>query len=141
MLRRQLIHFALAGTLGFLVDAAVVQSLVRAFGCDPYLARIPAVLLAILTTFAYNRQVTFADRRSQRIVAELGRYVLSCSAGLVANYGAYATVIGMLPQLRDWPVVGVAVGSVAGMAVNFVAARYFVFARPSSGSDGGEASG
>ncbi len=136
MLRRQLLHFALAGTLGFVVDAALVQGLVRFAGMDPYLARIPAVAAAILTTFAYNRAITFADRRSPRLLAEFGRYVLSCSAGLAANYAAYAAVLGGFPALRDWPVAGVAVGALAGMVVNFVAARYFVFARPPASSDG-----
>lgn len=135
MLRRQLLHFALAGGLGFLVDASLVQGLVGLAGMDPYLARIPAVAAAILTTFAYNRAITFADRRGPRMLAEFGRYVLSCSAGLVANYAAYAAVLAGFPALREWPVAGVAVGALAGMVVNFAAARYFVFARAPAASE------
>lgn len=136
MLRRQLLHFALAGSLGFLVDAALVQTLVRMADMDPYLARMPAVAAAILATFAYNRAITFADRRGPRMLAEFGRYVLSCSAGLVANYAAYAAVLGSVAAVRTWPVAGVAVGALSGMVVNFVAARYFVFARASASIKG-----
>lgn len=141
MLRRQLVHFAIAGSLGFGVDAALVQGLVGLAGADPYLARFPAVAAAILTTFAYNRGITFADRRSPRVLREFLRYLLSCSAGLVANYAAYVAVLATWSGLRVWPVAGVAAGSIAGMAVNFLAARYFVFARGSSPDAAGRRSG
>lgn len=126
MLRRQFLHFCVAGTLGFLVDAGLVQALVWA-GAGPYLARLVSVSLAVLTTFAYNRRVTFHDRPGGPLPSAFGRYLLGNAAGLSVNYGAYALLVASLPVARSWPVLAVAVGSVAGMLVNFAAARHFVF--------------
>lgn len=131
MLRRQVLHFAIAGSLGFVLDAGLVQLLSGPGGWDPLLARVLSVAAAIAFTFAYNRHITFADRRSARIGREFGRYLLGNAAGLATNYGAFVLCLALWPLLRQWPAIGVAVGSLAGMGVNFVAARYFVFARSS----------
>lgn len=127
MLARQFLHFCVAGTLGFLVDAGVVQALVGFAGADPFIARIASVALAVLTTFSYNRQVTFRGQRSARWGRELGRYLLGNAAGLSVNYAAYAASLLAWSELRDWPAAAVAIGSLAGMLVNFAAARWFVF--------------
>ena len=126
MLRRQFLHFCVAGTLGFLVDAGLVQALVWG-GVGPYLARVVSVALAVLTTFAYNRRITFHDRPGGALLPAFGRYLLGNAAGLSVNYGAYAAMVASVPLAKSWPVLAVAVGSVAGMLVNFVAARHFVF--------------
>ena len=127
MLRRHFLHFCIAGTLGFLVDAGVVQLLVSLTDVGPYLARVFSVALAILTTFTYNRTITFHERRSGNIAGEFGRYLLGNAAGLSVNYGTYAPVVAASATAQAWPVLAVAVGSIAGMAVNFLAARHFVF--------------
>jgi len=126
VLRRQFLHFCVAGTLGFLVDAGLVQALVWG-GAGPYLARVVSVAVAVLTTFAYNRRVTFRDRPGGPLPTAFGRYLLGNAAGLSVNYAAYAAVVATLPLARAWPVLAVAVGSLAGMLVNFAAARHFVF--------------
>ena len=127
MLARQVLHFCIAGTLGFAVDAGVVQALVSLGGADPYLARGLSVALAMATTWLYNRHRTFADRRSRRWLREAGLYVLANLGGFAVNYGAYAVALSLWPLTRSWPVIAVAIGSVAGMAVNFASARWLVF--------------
>ena len=129
MLRRQFLHFCIAGTLGFLVDAGLLQWLVSGPGMGPYLARVLSVSAAILTTFAYNREVSFRSTRGDSLVPEFGRYLLGNAAGLSVNYGAYAVLIAASTTARSWPVLAVAAGSLAGMLVNFAAARHFVFVR------------
>ena len=49
--------------------------------------------------------------------------------GFSVNYAVYALMLWMLPLVHRWPVLGVAAGSVAGLVVNFVLARRFVFRR------------
>ena len=133
MLRRQFLHFCVAGVLGFLVDAGLVELLVKAAGVGPYLARVVSVSAAILTTFTYNREISFRASRSDRPLREFGRYLLGNAGGLSVNYGTYAACIAGLALAREWPVLAVAAGSVAGMLVNFASARYFVFVARESG--------
>jgi len=127
MLRRQLLHFALAGSLGFLIDASVTQGLVRLAGFDPHPARIIAIALTIAFTFWYNRRITFIGRGRGGLLAQFGRYLAGNSLGLVGNYAAFAACLSLWPWLRTWPAVAVAAGALVGMGINFVAARYFVF--------------
>lgn len=134
MLRRHLLHFGVAGSIGFLVDAGLTQLLVVMAGAEPLLARVLGVAAAIAVTFSYNRSITFADRTGGALWPALLRYLAGNSAGLVANYSAFMICLSLWPWLRTWPALAVAAGALVGMSVNFVAARYFVFVRE-SGSD------
>ena len=130
MLHREFLHFAIGGTLGFIVDASLLQLMVKLGGADPFAARVISVLVAIVCTWQYNRHITFVARRSPRWLAEFGRYLLGNGAGLCVNYLAYVLLLVWLPSLRESPWPGVAAGAVAGMLVNFAAARHFAFRGP-----------
>lgn len=134
MLHRQLLHFSIAGSLGFLIDASVTQMLVQFAAIDPYLARAVAVGLTIIFTFGYNRSITFAGQGNSGSWPQFARYLAGNSAGLIVNYAVYAACLALWPWLRVWPVIAVAAGALAGMSVNFVAARYLVFKRSSETS-------
>jgi putative flippase GtrA len=47
--------------------------------------------------------------------------------GFVCNYGTYAALVAGVPLVAAQPVIGVAAGSLAGMAANFLMSRRFVF--------------
>lgn len=127
---RQLLLFGVAGTLGFLVDAGVVSLLVNVLDWNPYLARLVSFLCAVATTFVFNRAYTFAATDASGTLAQqAGRYLLAMTGGFVVNYGAYAVLVHYVALAREWPVIGVAVGSVLGLVVNFVSSRYWVFKR------------
>lgn len=127
---RQLVLFGIAGTLGFLVDAGVVSLLVNGLDWNPYLGRLLSFLCAVATTFVFNRAYTFAAAdASGTLVQQAGRYLLAMTGGFVVNYGAYALLVHQMALVREWPVIGVAVGSVLGLAVNFISSRYWVFKR------------
>jgi len=124
---RQLFWFAIAGTLGFLVDAGVVSLLVNGLDWNPYLARLLSFLCAVATTFAFNRTVTFAAGGRGDLGRQAGQYLVAMLGGFAVNYGAYALLVYQFELVRQWPVIGVAAGSIAGLVVNFLAARFWVF--------------
>lgn len=127
---RQLLLFAIAGTLGFLVDAGMVSLLVNVLDWNPYLGRLLSFLCAVATTFVFNRAYTFAAADAAGTLAQqAGRYLLAMTGGFVVNYGAYAVLVHQVELVREWPVIGVAVGSILGLVVNFVSSRYWVFRR------------
>jgi putative flippase GtrA len=129
--RRQILLFAISGVIGFVVDAGIVQLLVREFGANPYGARVLSFLAAATTTWGFNRRYTFAGHGGASRRRELARYLIAMAFGFVLNYGAYALCVATWPLVRSWPAIGVAVGSVAGAVVNFLSSKYWIF-RPSA---------
>jgi putative flippase GtrA len=129
-LRRELMLFAAAGVLGFVVDAGIVQFLVREIGVGPYAARVASFLAAATTTWGFNRRYTCAGRSSGSRRRELLRYLVAMACGVALNYGAYAACVLAWPLVREWPAIGVAAGSVAGALVNFLSSQYWIFRAP-----------
>ncbi|MEO6688563.1 MAG: GtrA family protein [Dokdonella sp.] len=134
MLRKQILLFAIVGVIGFVVDAGVVQLLVREFAINPYSARVVSFLAAATTTWGFNRSYTFAGHSSGSRRRELLRYLVAMAIGFALNYGAYVACISIWPLVRtDWPAIGVAAGSVAGAIVNFLSSKYWIFRVPKAG--------
>lgn len=124
----RLLRFGVVGTLGFALDATVLLGLLAFTALDPYLARIPAFLAAATLTWALNRTWTFSDARRRRAVGQWARWIGAMVLGALVNYGTYAALITVWAVAGQWPVLGVAAGSLAGLLVNYTLARRFVFA-------------
>lgn len=123
----QFLRFGVVGTVGFLVDAAVLLGML-ALGLGPYGGRVISYLAATSTTFALNRAWTFRTaRRDTPVATQWGRFLALNLVGFAANYGTYAALIASVPLVAAHPVLGVAAGSVAGMFINFGLSRRFVF--------------
>jgi putative flippase GtrA len=128
-LDRKLIWFVLVGGAGFLVDAAVLQVLVFGFGLNVFLARLFSFVTAASVTWTANRALTFSapSRPWRALSAEWLRYLLTSLGGAAVNYGAFAIAISSAPTVRSYPVIAVAIGSVAGMCVNYALYARVVF--------------
>jgi putative flippase GtrA len=132
----QFLHFALIGALGFLVDAASLQAFLNIAGLDLYWARGGSFLIAVTFTWWMNRRFTFQSS-DNRLLLEWGRFLAANSLGGAVNLGTYAALVATLDLVASFPVLGVAVGSIAGLAVNFVGSRFFVFHRSGDTVTGG----
>ncbi|HZP65037.1 MAG TPA: GtrA family protein [Rudaea sp.] len=124
---RQFATFCIGGTLGFVVDAGVLQLLVVGFGWDRYSARILSFLAAATATWIFNRSYTFRGPRRHSLAGEWARYIVAMSGGFVCNFLAYSALVYFLDLQRQWLVLAVGAGSVAGLGVNFLASRYWVY--------------
>lgn len=129
-LRKEILLFAISGAIGFVVDAGIVQWLVRGFAFNPYGARVLSFLAAATTTWAFNRRYTFSGRSSGSKRRELLRYLIAMAFGFALNYGTYAACLALWPLVHQWPAIGVAAGSVAGAFVNFLSSKYWIFREP-----------
>lgn len=125
----QFLRFGAVGTVGFVVDAAVLYAMLG-LGAGPYLGRVPAYLAAATTTWALNRRWTFRDE-GRDAGGAAGRqwalFALLNLGGFVVNYGTYATLVRLVPVVAAYPVLGVAAGALAGMTGNFLLSRRYVF--------------
>lgn len=130
-LRRELVGFAVGGVLGFIVDASIVQSLVRLVGWHPYPARAVSFTVAATFTWWWSRKVTFAHRQSAHAAhAEWIRWVALMLGGAVLNLGTFVVALKLFPALREWPAIATAAGAAAGAGCNFVMARLALFKAP-----------
>ena len=126
-LRHQLFLFWVAGTIGFIVDAGVVQLLVSKAGANPYIARLFSFLCAATATWVFNRRYTFHGRPGYGLFGEWSRYIAAMCIGFAVNYTVYALIVYDSAFVHDWPSIGVAAGSLPGAAFNFLSARLWVF--------------
>jgi len=122
----QFLRFGVVGTAGFLMDSAVLLGML-AIGAGPYAGRLVSYLAAASLTFALNRGWTFRSAARAPVAPQWGRFVLLNLLGFAVNYGTYVTVLAAIPLAAAHPVLGVAAGSIAGMVINFVVSRRFVF--------------
>ena len=123
---RELFLFGLAGLIGFIVDSGVLYLLKASLGL--YYGRLFSFICAVLTTWILNRHLTFSQRSSGlSLTGEFSRYFGLMLGGGVVNYATYAALVYFVEFVARQPVWGVAAGSCAGMLVNYLTARFFVF--------------
>ena len=126
----QMLRFGIVGGIGFLVDAGLLHVMLL-LGLGYYGGRVVSFLAAATTTWILNRSFTF--RRETPLTAhpagEWLAYLGLMVIGGVVNYGTYAAAIELSEPVRRAPVLGVALGSLAGMAINFWTSKTMVFER------------
>ncbi|WIY53409.1 GtrA family protein [Devosia sp. YIM 151766] len=125
-MRRRILPFALAGIIGFLVDAGVLLLTSPLLG--PFRGRLLSFAAAVLATWLINRNFAFADKAAGTGKSrELLRYFLAMLPGMAVNWLIYGLVLTLLPATSAGLILAVAAGSLAGMAANLVAADRLVF--------------
>jgi putative flippase GtrA len=115
-------RFCAAGTLGFVIDAGILQLLVVGAHINPYAARVVSFLSAASATWLINRRYTFAVNHKPT-QAEWRRYVSLMLLGALVNFGVFSLCIAFWDLARTQPWLGVALGSIAGMGLNFSTSR------------------
>jgi putative flippase GtrA len=123
----QLLRFSVVGAVGFCVDALVLYALLSFVISDPYLARIPSFLCAATTTWLLNRNWTFSTSAHGRRLNQWGVYTLAMLSGAATNYACYVLVVLALPAVALSPLLGLVVGSLAGLSLNYTLARNLIF--------------
>jgi len=124
----EFLKFGLVGTLGFVVDASVLYACMHFLGLGPYSGRALSFVTAVLVTWFCNRHFTFKDKKGNHAAStQLGKFFVSCLGGFVFNYGTYALLITHSDLIHTYPIIGVAIGSIAGLFFNFGASKYVVF--------------
>jgi putative flippase GtrA len=124
----QLVTFGLIGVAGFVVDTSVLYAAIYV-GLGLYAGRAVSYLAAVTFSWAFNSRYTFKRHDVADRFLQWRRFLISQLSGAAINLGVYAGLIRASRYCGQHPVIGVAVGSLAGLLVNFVAARLYVFER------------
>lgn len=129
-IRAQIVGFAFAGVAGFVVDASILY-VGLATGLGPFVGRAVSFCCSVWVTWRINRRWTFTAPQGseQSAWGEWRRYLVAMSGGGLVNYGVYSATVIALYGFPFGPLFAVAVGSLAGMVVNFVGAKLWVFER------------
>jgi len=122
----EFLRFGVVGTIGFVVDTAVLYAGL-AVGLGLYGGRALSYLVAASTTWALNRLWTFRGRGDGSAHRQWALFLVVNLVGFAMNYGTYAVLIAFVPMVAAHPVLGVAAGALAGMFGNFVLSRRLVF--------------
>jgi putative flippase GtrA len=121
---KKLIRFAVAGGVGFVVDAGLLALLLHTTPLGPFIARVIAIAAAMFTTWLFNRTFTFG--RSPHSLAREGfRYGSVGATSALVNYGLYAALLLSLPALQ--PLAAMVFATAASMIFSFFGYSRFVF--------------
>lgn len=127
MISRTLVWFCIVGALGFGVDVALLY--ISAPWLGWYGGRAFSFWGAATATWIFNRRLTFVPPRpptappAPRRWTEYLHYLGSMLVGGALNYGVYAVAMAVLPRGAASGLLAVALGSVAGLFINFALAR------------------
>ena len=131
----QFIRFSAIGVGGLFVDIAALWFALHLIGLDLYTGRVFSFLIAATFTWACNRSLTFAGASTDRMLHQWTRFILFNAIGGIVNFAVYVLVAVKLREAYVWPgqiasllpYVGVACGSVSGLAFNFLTSKFYVF--------------
>ena len=123
--RRQFARFTMVGVVGFVVDSSVLYLCLHGLHLGLYGGRLVSYLVAASVTWYLNRTFTFGNHAPP--ARQWARFIATNGIGAAVNYGSYCAIVALLPAGTFVPLLGVAVGAVAGLGFNFTASRRFVF--------------
>jgi putative flippase GtrA len=125
---RRFSRFIIVGSIGFLVDAGVLWLAIHWAGQGLYSGRAISFLTAATATWYLNRVITYRDREAVgRLSRQWVSYLAVSCLGAMVNYATYCGAVIAMPYAARHPTLGVAVGSIAGLLVNFTLYTTIVF--------------
>ena len=122
----EMFRFGVVGTLGFIIDTATLY-VAMSLGAGLYLGRVLSYLTAASVNWALNRAWTFRQAGQTGRRKQWALFLVVNLLGFAINYGTYTLLVSNWPLAAQNPVLGVAAGSLAGMAGNFLLSRRLVF--------------
>lgn len=127
---KQAAGFAMVGCAGFATDAALFLLLTQVADMAIYPSRAMAFVPASMVTWWLNRSLVFRTKGSPgRKRDEYLRHLGVQSIGIGLNFAAFYVAVRLGLGLHSAQLVPLAIGSLAGLAFNFVASRRFVYLR------------
>jgi len=121
-------RFGAVGVIAFVVDATTL-TLMLSLGTGFYLGRACSFVAAASCAWAINRSWTFHDASSGR-AGQWAQFLAVNSIGGTVNYSVYALIVSRFGGASvALPILAVAVGSICGLAVNFLLSKRLVFRR------------
>lgn len=124
-LKKDFIKFCVVGTIGFLVEAAIIQ-IVKWIWIDFLLyVRFVSFPTALFVTWILNRVFVFESNNSK--VKEVVKYVVVQVLGALLNISVYSIFIIYSLFFFNYPVLALALGSIVALFWNYIFSKIWVF--------------
>lgn len=127
MLPTRIKYFLISGAGGFLVDSSILLLMTELLGFSPFEGRSVSLPASIVATWLFNRHLTFNDRKSNKIIHEFFKFLISSSAGLVVNITIYILLVNSIHSFYETPIIALSIAVISAMIFNFISYNYFVF--------------
>jgi len=121
------LRFGLVGTLGFIVDAGVMQLLVSVGGAGAIEARAVSIPAAVFATWLLNRSFTFRKAQDYAALPSLARYVAVSAAGAGVNFLVYTALVVASTAMASRPIIPLAIASIVALVFNYLGSKHFAF--------------
>jgi putative flippase GtrA len=121
----EFLMFAVVGSIGVIVDTAVVYALRRPLGLIA--AGFASYAVSATVGWLLNRYWTFRGRGGGPAHRQWALFLLANLSGFVLNRGVYVLLVTFVPLCAEQPVFATSAGAIAGMFSNFFLSRRLVF--------------
>lgn len=118
--------FCMVGLFVYVVDAFLFWMLLNMTHAT-VLSRICGTVVAMTVSWWLNKTFTFSDTKSVNHQLQLAKFIASQTPGALTNVVVSTMAYTELGPFKENPFLSVALGSCAGLVVNFMMANQFVF--------------
>jgi putative flippase GtrA len=116
--------FLLSGGTAFIVDAGITTGLTSLAEVNPLIARIIAILVAMVVAWLMHRRITF-DMRTPPSLTEFARFAAVAWTANLLNFAIYAVILTLRPG--TWPFAALVISTGVAMVVSYLGFRFGVF--------------
>lgn len=121
--------FGVVGTIGAIVDFAVLNLGIQVFGLAKWLANTFSFSAAVLSNFTWNRLWTFPESRERELSSQLGKFLLVNLVGYAINQSLFLSLDRFV--FGEWGVWGYNISKAIAIGVvlfwNFGANRIWTY--------------
>ena|SRR3989344_602119 len=125
--------FGVIGVLNTLIDWGVLSLLLASLGGSLYAVyKGISFIVANINSYYWNKYWTFSGGVNQKTRGEFIQFFIVSAVGFFINVGIATYVFKSVSPVgglnfNQWGILGAAIGSVAGLAWNFLGYKFFVF--------------
>jgi putative flippase GtrA len=124
---KRVLLFGGVGVGGALVHMGGFKAFQAILGVGNSAAWLLAFFAAATFTWALNRTLTFADKKTANSSGEWLKYLVVAGCGAVAHFIVFAAAVGFIPVFAQNPAFAIIPGSLASFVVTYIGATLLVF--------------
>lgn len=130
--QRQILIFAFAGGVGFLIEAGIIHYGVTHLALDAQTPRLVSYPIALVWTWYINRTYGF-EVKTKPNLCEFIRFVQSNFFAQLTNIGLYLIMTSWSEHLAQAPLIALILATAISMCVSFALYRLYAFSGRASG--------